>query len=286
MEYLSFFIEPFEYLFMKRALASCICISLGAAPVGIFLILRRMSLMGDALSHAILPGAAVGYLSVGLSLIAMGVGGLISGFIVAVISGLVTRYTSLKEDASFAGFFLISMALGVLLISVKHSAIDLMHILFGNVLAVNQSALLFIGCITTLTLLILTIIYRPFIIECFDPQYFRQTKSRGNIYHLLFVVIVVLNLVSGFQTMGTLLSLGIMMLPALSARFWMSSIHKVILLSVGVAIASSVIGLLIASYGDLPSGPAIVLTAGGFYIFSLIFGKMGGILTRVQKRDH
>ena len=129
---IDFLTEPLQYSFLKRALVSCICLALGSAPVGVLLVLRRMSLMGDALSHAVLPGAAVGYIIAGLSLPILGIGGFIAGLIVALLAGLVSRYTDLKEDASFAGFFLISLALGVLLISLRHNSVDLIHILLGQ----------------------------------------------------------------------------------------------------------------------------------------------------------
>ena len=131
--------QPFaDYGFMRRALAGCLTLSAGAAPLGTILLLRRMSLVGDAMSHAILPGAALGYLFFGLSLTAMTLGGLLAGVLVALLSGVVTRHTALREDASFAGFYLISLALGVLLISLRGSNVDLLHVLFGSVLALDD----------------------------------------------------------------------------------------------------------------------------------------------------
>ena len=144
---------PFiEFGFMRRALAGCFALSLSAPPVGVFLMLRRMSLMSDAMSHAILPGAAVGFLVAGLSLPAMTIGGLAAGLFVALLAGIVTRTTSIKEDASLAAFYLISLAAGVLLVSLRGSQIDLLHILFGTVLALDDPALMLLGGIATVTL--------------------------------------------------------------------------------------------------------------------------------------
>src|SRR5919197_913620 len=113
-------IGPFaEFEFMRRALAGALALALGAGPIGVFLMLRRMSLVGDAMAHAILPGAAIGFLVSGLNLFAMTAGGLIAGIVVAVAAGLVARATELKEDASLATFYLVSLALGVMIISVK-----------------------------------------------------------------------------------------------------------------------------------------------------------------------
>src|SRR5579871_201245 len=128
-------IAPFlEFEFMRRALAAIVALSLGGAPIGVFLMLRRMSLVGDAMAHAILPGAAVGFLLSGLNLFAMTFGGLIAGFLVAILAGVVTRVTELREDASLAAFYLMSLALGVTIVSLRGSNIDLLHVLFGNVL--------------------------------------------------------------------------------------------------------------------------------------------------------
>src|ERR671935_2048627 len=165
-------IAPFtEFEFMRRALAAVVALALGAAPIGVFLMLRRMSLVGDAMAHAILPGAAIGFLVSGLNLFAMTTGGLIAGFVVAILAGLVARVTELKEDASLATFYLVSLALGVLIISLKGTNIDLLHVLFGNVLALDNETLLLIGAITSLTLVVLAMLYRPLVLECVDPGF-------------------------------------------------------------------------------------------------------------------
>src|SRR3954470_14708352 len=146
------FIAPFsEFEFMRRALAGVIALALGGAPIGVFLMLRRMSLVGDAMAHAILPGAAIGFLLSGLSLFAMTAGGLIAGFVVALLAGLVARTTELKEDASLAAFFLVSLAVGVTIVSVRGTNIDLLHFLFGTVLALDDAALMLIAAIASLT---------------------------------------------------------------------------------------------------------------------------------------
>src|SRR5882672_4831878 len=161
------FISPFiEFEFMRRALVGTLALALGAGPIGVFLMLRRMSLVGDAMAHAILPGAAVGFLLSGLNLFAMTAGGLIAGFVIAVLAGLIARATELKEDASLAAFFLISLAVGVTIVSLKGNNVDLLHFLFGTVLALDDPTLLLITGITTLSLVVLAVIYRPLVLEC------------------------------------------------------------------------------------------------------------------------
>src|SRR6202021_246224 len=173
-------IAPFtEFEFMRRALAAVIALALGGAPIGGFLMLRGMSLVGDAMSHAILPGAAIGFLLSGLNLLAMTTGGLIAGFTVAILAGRGSRNTELKEDASLATFYLVSLALGVTIVSIKGTNIDLLHVLFGNILAMDDQTLLVIAFNTTITLLVLPVIYRPLVMEGVDPVFLRTVRRAG-----------------------------------------------------------------------------------------------------------
>ncbi|MDP2124458.1 MAG: metal ABC transporter permease [Parvibaculum sp.] len=280
-------IEPFvEYGFMRRALVACLALALGAGPVGTFLVLRRMSLMGDAMGHAILPGAAIAFLVAGLSLWAMSLGGFIAGLTVVLLAGIVSRVTALREDASLAGFYLISLALGVLIVSMRGSSVDLLHVLFGTILSVDDAALLLVAAIASLTLVTLAVIYRPLVIECFDPAFLRATTGGGTLWHFIFLTLVVLNLVAGFQALGTLMALGLMMLPAAAARFWAGAVWSLAALSIAMAFASGLIGLLISYNFSLPSGPSIILTAGGFYLGSILLGTRDSLRTRYFPRAH
>jgi zinc/manganese transport system permease protein len=264
---------PFaEFGFMRRALVGCLALALGSGPIGTFLVIRRMSLMGDALSHAVLPGAALGFMIGGLSLPAMSLGGVAAGLAVALLSGLVTRLTPLREDASFAAFYLISLALGVLLVSTHGNNVDLLHLLFGSILAIDDAALTLIGAIATLSLLSLAVIYRPLVVECFDPGFLRAMDGRGGLVHTLFLALVVLNLVAGFQALGTLMAVGLMMLPAAAARFWVRELWSLSAVSSTLAFGSGFLGLLLSYHLDLPSGPSIVLVAGLAYFASVLFG--------------
>ena len=264
---------PFaEFGFMRRALAGCLALALGSGPIGTFLVIRRMSLMGDALSHAVLPGAALGFMIGGLSLPAMSLGGVAAGLAVAFLSGLVTRLTPLREDASFAAFYLISLALGVLLVSTHGNNVDLLHLLFGSILAIDNAALVLIGAIATLSLLSLAVIYRPLVVECFDPGFLRAMDGRGGLVHTLFLALVVLNLVAGFQALGTLMAVGLMMLPAAAARFWVRQLWSLSAVSSALGFGSGFLGLLLSYHLDLPSGPSIVLVAGLAYFASVLFG--------------
>ncbi len=274
-----FLIAPFaEFEFMQRALVGVVAIALGGGPVGVFLMLRRMSLTGDAMAHAILPGAAIGYLFAGLSLPAMTIGGLAAGVIVAVAAGLVSRFTALKEDASLAAFYLLSLALGVTIVSLRGSNVDLLHVLFGTVLALDDNTLLLLASISTITVMALAVLYRPLVLECVDPVFLRSVSRAGTPTHLAFLGLVVLNLVGGFHALGTLLAVGMMMLPAAAARFWASDITAMMIVSVVIGIVSGFGGLLLSFHLELPAGPAIILTAGIVYVVSLVVGREGGVL--------
>jgi zinc/manganese transport system permease protein len=280
-------IAPFtEFEFMRRALAAAIALSLGGAPIGVFLMLRRMSLVGDAMAHAILPGAAIGFLLYGLNLLAMVLGGLAAGFLVALLAGVVARSTGLKEDASLATFYLASLALGVTIVSVKGTNIDLLHVLFGNILAMDDQALLVVACNATITLLALAVIYRPLVIESVDPLFLRTVSRAGTPAHLAFLALVVINLVSGFQALGTLLSVGLMILPAGIAKFWSRDISGMICVAVVSAMISGYAGLVLSFQTRIPSGPAIILVAAGLYVASVLFGNVGGVVRQLFPGRH
>jgi len=280
-------IAPFvEFEFMRRALAAIIALSLAGAPIGVFLMLRRMSLVGDAMAHAILPGAAIGFLLSGLNLFAMTTGGLIAGFTVALLAGLVSRTTGLKEDASLATFYLASLALGVSIVSLKGSNIDLLHVLFGNVLAMDDQTLLVIAANATITLIVLAVIYRPLVIESVDPLFLRTVSRAGATAHLAFLALVVINLVNGFQALGTLLAVGLMILPAGIARFWSRDITGLICIAVLSALISGYAGLVVSFQTRLPSGPAIILVAAGLYMASVLFGSVGGLVRQLFPGRH
>ena len=280
-------VSPFaEFEFMRRALAGVAVLALGAAPVGVLLLLRRMSLMGDAMAHAILPGAAIGYLVAGLSLFAMTAGGLLAGVVVALAAGGIARGTGLKEDASLAALFLLSLALGVCIVSLRGNNVDLLHFLFGDVLALGDAALVLIAAVTTLSLMMLAVIWRPLVIESVDPQFLRSISRAGGPAHIAFLALVALNLVSGFQALGTLLAVGLMILPAVISRLWSSDLSAMIAIATAAAVLSGVSGLLLSYHAGLPAGPAVILVAGALYAVSVLFGSCGGLLRGRLARRH
>ena len=285
----SLLFAPFaEFAFMRRALVATLALSLSAAPLGVFLTLRRMSLLGDALSHAILPGVAIGFMLFGLSLTAMAAGGVIAGMLVAAIAGFISRTTTLKEDASLAAIYLVALALGVTLISGHGTQLDLLHILFGSALGVDTAGLLLVAGVASVSLVALAAAYRGLVLESFDPV-FLSAAGRSNrfkwVWQQGFLMLVVINLVAGFQTLGTLMAVGLMMLPAVSARLWHDTLPAQLANASMQAMLASYAGLLLSYHLDTPSGPTIIGCAGALYAASLLFAP-GGWLPRLIHRTH
>jgi zinc/manganese transport system permease protein len=280
-------VAPFtEFAFMRRALAGVLVLAIAGPPLGVFLILRRLALTGDAVGHAILPGAALGYLVAGLSLGPMTIGGLAAGLIVAVGSGVVARTTILREDASLAAFYLISLALGVTIVSLRGSNIDLLHVLFGSVLALDDATLILLAAIASVTLIALAALYRPLVLETLDAGFLASVSRSGGVVQITFLALVVLNLVGGFQALGTLLAVGMMMLPAASAMLMTGDMTLMLAAAVAQGMLAGYAGLVISFHAGLPSGPLIILAAGVLYLLALIFGPAGGFLRRLKPRRH
>jgi zinc/manganese transport system permease protein len=280
-------IAPFaEFGFLRRALVGCLALAVAAPPLGVFLTLRRMSLTAEVLSHAVLPGIAAAYWVAGLSAAAMWAGGMAAGLAVALGAGALARATGGREDATLTALYLLALAAGVAMISVSGGTGDLSTLLFGSVLGVDDDALLLMAAAATLTLIGLAFAWRPLALECFDPGFAAVAGARGAAWHLLFLALVVLNVLAAFQALGTLMAVGLMMLPAIAARHWSRELSGMTYASVGIAAGASLVGLLLSYHVDLPTGPAIVLTAGGLWTLSVLAGPVDGALLRLFRRRH
>ncbi len=270
--------EPFEkFAFLQRALAACLVLSVGGAPLGFFMNQRRMALVSDAMSHAIFPGVAIAFLIAGLNVWSLTLGGLAAGILIALFSVFLSRTSQIKEDGVFTLLFLLSLTSGTLLLSLKGSTIDLLHMLFGDILAIDRDALIFIVSVTLMTLSILPFIYRGLILDCFDPD-FLSASGRGKSVRPLFFVLFVVNLVAAFQALGTLMALGLILLPAIASPFWTRRVPTSIALGIGLAWLSSYVGLLISYHANTPSGPMVVLVCGILCLASVLLGRRGSVL--------
>jgi len=280
-------LDPFiEFGFLRRALVGCLALSLSAPPLGVFLMLRRMSLAGDALSHGMLPGIALAFVLFGLSVPALAVGGLLAGLVLALGAGALARGTGGREDSALAALYLTALAAGVAIISWRGSAVELSQLLFGSVLGVDDAALLLMAGAASATLVFLSFAWRPLVLECFDPAFARAVGLRGSRWHLGFLALVVVNLVAALQAVGTLMAVGLMMLPAIAARHWARGIGGMVAVAVLLALLASIAGLAASARLDVPSGPAIILAAAALWVLSVAFGPVDGMLARLRPHRH
>ncbi|HET9161384.1 MAG TPA: metal ABC transporter permease, partial [Caulobacteraceae bacterium] len=204
----------------KSAVAGGLSLAFGGAPLGVLLIARRLSLMGDALSHALLPGVAIAYLVAGRDPAVLTLGALAAALIVAGLSTLLARTGRLPEDASLAVFYLTALALGVAVIGRYADAEAIHQLLFGDPAALDRDGLILAAGAATATLVALALFVRGFVAETADPVFMRAAGLRGGWLHLLLMMLVALNLVAGFRAFGALMTVGQMMIPAAASRFW------------------------------------------------------------------
>lgn len=274
--------EPLATGAPRRLLVGCLALSLAGPPLGVFLVLRRMSLMSDALQHGILPGVAAGFLVGGLSVPAMGLGGFVAGLAVALLAGWLARATGGHEDAQFAGVYLVALALGVVMVAAQPE-LDLEHLLFGSASGVDTPALLLMAGSASLVLAGLAVVWRPIAIESFDPLFVAGTGGRGGAWHMLFLALVVLCVVAGFTALGTLMSVGLMMLPAIAARHWSGTLAGQAGAAVALAVLASLTGVLAAWHAGLPPGAMVVLAAGTLWLVSTLAGPRASLLARMRR---
>ncbi len=270
------FAEMWSYAFMRRAFVATSILSASIAPVGAFLVLRRLSLAGEAMAHAITPGIVIGFVSAGLSVISLLVGGLIAGVGVAALTAFLARRTILRSDASLASLYLIALAVGIFVLSTAGSAIPLKSFLFGSILGIDDASMILLGCVATVTLVSFAVLLRPLIMSTIDPVFFETQVRRPWLVEQGFMLLLVLNLLAAFKTLGTLMAVGLMILPATSARYWSNTITLQMVLGFLLSLISCWLGLTLSYlFPTTPSGPSIVLVAGAIFTLSFILGPLG-----------
>jgi len=275
-----FFIEPFSYGFMQRGVLSAVLLSLSGGLLGPILVLRRLALMGDALAHSLLPGVALSFLFFGPNVPALFLGSLIAGLLTAAGSALLSRLTRIKEDAAFGALFVIFFAAGIAIISTLGTKLDLMHFLFGNILAVSANDLWLSAGASAVTVAAFGMLRRSILLETFDPLFHRATGGRGGLTHVGLLCLTVVNLVAALQAMGVVLALGLFLLPAVTAYLWCDRLKTLLIASVGLAAAGSILGIFVSYHANIASGAAIVLTLGAAFIGSAVLSPRHGMIAR------
>jgi len=276
-------LEPLQYQFIWRGLLIAMLLGVSGGLLGCVMVLRRMALMGDALSHGLLPGIGIAYLLFGPHMWALFLGALGAGLLTAIGSGLITRLTRIKEDAAFGALFVLFFGVGVALVSKAQTRVELLHFLFGNILGVSSTDLWLAVFASVLTLSVFALFYRNIVIETFDPVFHRAAGGWGGATHIGLLVLIVINLVAALQAMGVVLALGLFLLPAVTAYLWCDRWGAMLIFSVLTAIIGSAIGLLVSFHVGIASGPCMVTVLGAGFLFSAVFSPYYGVVAKFRK---
>lgn len=263
-----------KYQFLQNALLTSIIVGIVSGVIGCFIVLRGMSLMGDAISHAVLPGVAVSYM-MGTNFL---IGASVFGIAAAGLIGFVTQKSKLKNDTAIGIVFSSFFALGIILISFAKSSTDLYHILFGNVLAVRTSDMITTAIVAVVVILFVILFYKELLVSSFDPTMAKAYGLNVQLIHYALMFLLTLVAVSSLQTVGTILVVAMLITPAATAFLLTNKLSVMIMLSVLISTISSVLGLFFSYSFNLASGAAIVLTASVFFVLAFIFSPKQGIV--------
>ncbi|MFV0416893.1 MAG: metal ABC transporter permease [Chthoniobacterales bacterium] len=277
---------PFEYAFMQRALLACILIGFTNGFLGTFIILRRMALVADALSHSLLPGLAIAAIIAGLSPGGLLIGGVIAAGFVAIGGFLISRSSRLKDDTAIASLYIVAFALGIVVIKYANVRVSLDHFLFGNILGVGVSDLNVSFVISTFIMLTLVLLHRPLLLTLFESSVARSLGIPANSLLGLLVAFIVLAMLSSLQAIGILLSLGLLILPAATMYLLTDRYSVMAWGAASLGTFTAVVGLFFSYYANIPSGPAIVLLLGTEFILAFFFSPTYGLLQRYFRGRH
>ncbi|MBU6103333.1 metal ABC transporter permease [Staphylococcus aureus] len=266
---LEFVEHLFTYQFLNRALITSIIVGIVCGTVGSLIVLRGLSLMGDAMSHAVLPGVALSFLFG----IPMFVGALITGMIASIFIGYITSSSKTKPDAAIGISFTAFLASGIIIISLINTTTDLYHILFGNLLAITNSAFLTTIVIGSIVLILIIIFYRPLMISTFDPTFSRMSGLNTTLLHYFVMLLLSLVTVASIQTVGIILVVALLITPASTAFLISKKLYSMMIITSLISVISSIVGLYYSYIYNIPSGATIVLCTFVIYIITLFFTK-------------
>lgn len=269
------FLEPFAYPFMLRALGAALIVGVTCPTLGTYVVLRGMAFFGDALAHIILPGVVIAFL-LGWPL---GVGALVVGVVAALLIGFISKRSEIREDAAIGVVFAGAFALGIALLSVQRSyAVDLTHILFGNLLGVSTADLWLAGILGAIVILTIFIFYKEFLVLSFDPILATTLRLPVSFLQNLLLVLLAIVIVVSIQAVGVALVLAMLVTPASAAYLLTRRLPTMMLLSAGIGSASALVGLYASYFLNLPSGPAIVLVETAVFLLVFLFGSRRGLV--------
>lgn len=262
-----FFNALTKYDFLQSALLTAVMVGIMSGIIGSFIILRGMSLMGDAISHAVLPGVAVAYM-LGINIL---LGASVFGVLAALLIGFVASRSKIKTDTSIGVVFSAFYALGFILISMAESSTNLHHILFGNILAVSDSDIMTTAIVLGLVILFVVVFYKELLVTSFDETYARTYGLKVQVIHYALMLVLTLVTVSALQTVGIILVVAMLITPAATAFLWTDKLNIMLVLSAVVGMISAITGLYFSYTFNWASGPAIVIVAASLFAVSFIF---------------
>ena len=279
--------EPFTHEFMQRALIGGALVGFTNGFIGAFVVLRRLALMADSLSHSMLPGLAVGAMLFGLNLGGLFLGGLLAALFVALGSQLISRSSRLKEDTALAILYTVAVSLGLVLLTFVKVRVPLNHYLFGNILGLANSDLWLAYGLALVGVPLLAALQRPYLLLLFEPSVARSQGVRAGVLNLLLIVLLVLTMVSSVQAVGVILMLGLLIAPAATVYMWCDSFPAMLWGGGALGAFGCVTGLVLSyRVSNLPSGAAIVLVLGAIFFASWLFSPRYGVFGRLRKRRH
>ena len=280
---LNFFLEPLSYPFMVRGMAAAVIVGIVCALVGSYVILRGMAFFGDALAHAILPGVAIGYLISGAASASLFWWGLVTAILTAVGIGAISRGAQLKEDTAIGIVFAGMFALGIALISTMRSyTVDLVHLLFGNVLGVTTASLLLTAVFGGLVVLIIIAFYKEFLVISFDPVLAETLRLPTEALRYLLLMLIAVTIVVSLQTVGVALMLAMLVTPAATAYLLTRRLPTMMAVAALIGALSGVVGLYLSYYISIASGAAIVLVCTGIFLVVALFAPQRGWVWRMR----
>ena len=271
----------YEFHFLQNSLVTAVVIGIVSGAVGCFIILRGMSLMGDAISHAVLPGVAISYI-LGINFF---VGAIIFGLLSSIIITFIKNNSIIKGDTAIGITFSSFLALGVILIGVANSSTDLFHILFGNILAVQDIDKWLTMGVSGFVLIVIILFFKELLITSFDPLMARAIGMKVNFYHYLLMVLLTLVSVTAMQSVGTILIVAMLITPAATAYLYTNSLTKMIILSSSLGAVSSVLGLFIGYSFNIAVGSSIVITSAIIFAISFLVSPKQNFIKKKVKID-
>ncbi|MGB3756720.1 MAG: metal ABC transporter permease [Rivularia sp. (in: cyanobacteria)] len=276
-------IEPLKYSFMQRSLIVAVLVGLLCAVVGSYLMVQRLALLGDAISHSVLPGLAIAFI-LGMNIF---VGAFIAGVLSTMVITWIRTRSPIKEDAAMGIVFSAFFALGVTLITIvqKDNKIDLNHFLFGNILGVTVSDMRDIAVIAAVVLIVVFLLYKELLFYTFDPLGAQAAGLPVNRLNFGLMVIIALTIVASLKAVGVILVLSLLITPGATAYLLVKRLHEVMILGAIIGVISSISGMYLSYFYNLPSGPAIVLVVSGLFVLSLLFSPAHGVLTNIKKKS-